>query len=82
MIRIGTRGSILALAQANALIVAGQASRVLVIGGGDGGTATAARTVTTNLTLGEGTYWLSFLGQRLTPHPTIAENYGLNGLGL
>ncbi|TWT97550.1 hypothetical protein Pla108_17020 [Botrimarina colliarenosi] len=46
-----------------------------VVVGGAAGTATAVRTLVSNLTLSPGDYWMSFVGRRDLPHPDTPNNY-------
>ncbi|TWT90511.1 Dockerin type I repeat protein [Pseudobythopirellula maris] len=43
--------------------------------GGASGSASPVRNMTSNLGLEAGTYWMSFIGERQTPHETAADNF-------
>lgn len=43
--------------------------------GGAAGTATAVRSLVSDLTLTPGEYWMSFVGRRELPHPDTPNNY-------
>ncbi len=46
-----------------------------VLVGGAAGTATAMRSLVSDLTLTPGEYWMSFVGRREQPHPDTPNNY-------